>query len=114
MVPIWDFKVDKYSGEPKDTSAAAVAICALLDAADMLEDSDANKNRYLNFAHKMMNALIDDYMAYDVEGANGILIGVTQSRTNKNVPDEQMTPYGDYFFLEALHRMLDADYENYW
>lgn len=113
IVPVWDFKIDGKAKPIRDTSAAVIAACALLEAADMLEDSDPEKNRYLNFAHKMTDALIDGYMTFENEKANGILTGVTQSYWTE-ASHEQMTPYGDYFFLEVLHRMLDSDYENYW
>lgn len=112
-VPYWDFVKNGVEGEPRDASAAAVAVCALLEGARYLDDTDPDKARYTAAARRIMESLIDGYTAFDISGANGILIGVTQNRmTEKGV--EEMTPYGDYYFIEALHRFLDPEWDPYW
>lgn len=112
-VPYWDFNYGEGSGEPRDASAGAIAVCALLEGCKYLEDSDPDKARYLEAAKNMTEAMIDHCSATGVPTANGLLIGATQNRkTEKGV--EEMTPYGDYFYLEALHRMSDPEWEAYW
>ena len=112
-VPYWDFDLVGVEGEPRDTSAAAISICGILEGCKYLDDTDPDKARYLDAARKMMEALIDNYFAASIPEANGLLLGATQNRkTEKGV--EEMTPYGDYFFIEALHRMLDPEWEAYW
>ncbi|MBR2929774.1 MAG: glycoside hydrolase family 88 protein [Clostridia bacterium] len=114
MVPYWDLIYGASSGEPRDSSAGAIAVCAILEGCKYLEDSDPDKAKFLNFAHRMMNSLIDNYATTSVSpDANGLLTGATQNRkTEKGV--EEMTPFSDYFYIEALHRMLDPEWEMYW
>ena len=116
-VPYWDFDMTDVEGEPRDTSAAAITICGILEGCKYLDDTDPDKARYLDVAKTMMEALIDNYFAASIPTANGLLLGVTQNRkTEKGV--EEMTPYGDYFFLEALHRfaLLESgdEWNTYW
>ena len=113
LIPYWDFTYTDGSDEPRDASAAAIAICGLLEGASYLDEDDPDRERYEYYAHKMMEALMTKCAAHDKEGANGLLIGATQNRTtNKGV--EEMTPYGDYFFIEALQRMLNEEWTPYW
>ena len=112
-VPYWDFDRSEVDGEPRDTSAAAIAICAILEACNYLGDNDPDKARYMTAARNMMEALIDNYFAASIPTANGLLLGVTQSRKS-NAGVNEMTPYGDYFFLEAMFRFNNSEWHAYW
>ena len=118
-IPYWDFTYGEGSDEPRDASAAAIAICGILEGCKHLDKSDLDRARYLAAAKRMMSALIDncftgsENISATHPNANGLLAGATQNRkTNKGV--EEMTPYGDYYFLEALHRFKDAEWDTYW
>ena len=112
-IPYWDFDFKDGDGEPKDSSAAAIAVCGLLEGCKYLDDSDPDKAKYMSAAEKMMEALIDTCAATQKPDANGLLLYVTQSRRTENSV-EQMTPYGDYFYMEALHRFSDPEWTPYW
>ena len=64
-------------------------------------------------AKNIMNSLIDNYTTKDVPEANGLLLHGTYSKPGGNGVDE-MTIWGDYFYMEALHRMLDPEWALYW
>ena len=112
-IAYWDLSFTSGDEEPRDSSSAAIALCALLEGIKYLDDSDPYKEIYINAAKRIMNSLIDNYTTKDVPEANGLLLHGTYSKPGGNGVDE-MTIWGDYFYMEALHRMLDADWELYW
>ncbi len=58
-------------------------------------------------------SLIDGYLTKDVPQANGLLLHASYSVPHNNGVDE-MNIWGDYFYMEALHRMLDPQWNPYW
>ena len=112
-VPYWDLCFGDGSDEPRDSSAAAVALCALLEAVKQLPETDPDREIYKNAAKRIMNSLIDGYLTKDVPQANGLLLHAVYSKPRNNGVDE-MNIWGCYFYMEALHRMLDPDWELYW
>ena len=61
----------------------------------------------------LIPSLIDNYTTKNYSSANGLLMHGTYSKPGNNGIDE-MTSWGDYFYMEALHRMLDPEWELYW
>ena len=61
----------------------------------------------------MMNSLIDNYLSKDIPESNGLLLHAAYGKPQKNGVDE-MNIWGEYFYMEALHRMLDPEWELYW
>ncbi len=53
-VPYWDFIFTEEDNEPRDSSAAAIAVCGLLEAARALSDDAPEKEIYKNGAACMM------------------------------------------------------------
>ena len=43
LIPYWDFDFNDGSDEPRDTSAAAVAACGMLEAARLMPYTDEEK-----------------------------------------------------------------------
>lgn len=116
LVPYWDFDFTDGSTEPRDSSAAAIAVCGMLEMAKHLEEEDANY--YTSIAKKILKSLIDHYSVKDSSLSNGQLLHATYARdsefngcTNRGV-DECIT-WGDYYYCEALIR-LTKDWELYW
>ncbi len=104
-IPYWDL-VFTSGDEPRDTSAAAIAVCGILE----MEKYHHNE-RALDCAGKMMNSLIDNYLTDQIE-SNGIL---TEGMYNRNGGDEpECNIWGDYYFLEALMRLKNPDWKMYW
>ena len=87
--------------------------CALLEGIKVMDENDELRPIYVNAAKRIMNSLIDNYMTTDYTYANGLLLHATYSKPGNNGVDE-MNIWGDYFFMEALHRMLDPEWELYW
>lgn len=111
-IPYWDFVFGDGSSEPRDSSAAAVAICGLLEMCKYLSDDNPDKVIFQNAADGMMRALIDTCINTDAE-KDGILAHVTHGVPQNRGIDESAI-YGDYFFLEALLRYKNPDWKMYW
>lgn len=112
-VAYWDLSFTDGSNEPRDSSSAAIAVCAMLEAIKYMDEDDPERRLYVNACNRIMNSLIDSYTTKDVPEANGLLLHGTYSKPGNNGVDE-MTNWGDYFYMEALHRMLDPDWQLYW
>jgi len=116
MVPCWDMIFQPDSGEPRDSSSAAIVACALLEAARILPGN--GRDRYLELARKMTGALARDYAPKDAKAGMGLLLHGTYSKKspyNTCTPEgvDECTSWGDYFYLESLTR-LAKDWEPYW
>jgi unsaturated chondroitin disaccharide hydrolase len=112
-VPYWDFNYSDGDYEPRDSSAASIAVCALLEAIDILDEDDPLRETYIDYCNKIMNSLIENYTTKDIPASNGLLIHATQDKPGGGGIDETNL-WGDYFYVEALNRMLSGDWEKYW
>lgn len=111
-VPFWDLIFTDGSGEPRDSSAAAIAVCGLLEAVKYIKDDDREK--YLIYANKIMASLIDNYLCRGHDECNGLLLHASYAVPQKDGVDE-CNIWGDYFFMEALIRFLTSnEWELYW
>ena len=116
LVPYWDFDFDTGSAEPRDSSAAAIAVCGMLEMVKYLDDPQAEK--YKEAALRIMNGLISQCANRDLEKSNGILLHGTYARgsqenTCKDRGVDECNTWGDYFYMEALTRLL-SDWKMYW
>ena len=116
LVPYWDFDFDTGSSEPRDSSAAAVAVCGILEMAEHMDGEEAAP--YLTAADRMLKALVDRCANRDVKTSNGILLHGTYARgsaentcTDRGV--DECNTWGDYFYMEALTRRLKK-WNPYW
>jgi len=112
-VAFWDLSFTDGDYEPKDSSSAAIALCAMLEGIKHLDESDPDRARYIEACKNIMASLIENYTTKDVPKANGLLLHATYSKPG-NVGVDEMNIWGDYFYMEALHRMLDPEWELYW
>ncbi len=101
-IPYWDFKVAGRKGEPRDSSAAAIASSALLELS-RIEPSAQKKVRYRSGAEKMLSALLSDtYLSRDLTAPGALKHGTY----NRRVGDfDTATIWGDYYLLEAIKRL---------
>ncbi len=97
--------------EPRDSSAAAIAVCGLLELASMLPLSDSRRDRYADLAAAIVRSLDSGYLA-PLSGSNGLLDHAVYHWPNKVGVDECCI-WGDYFYLEALLR-LKQPWKPYW
>lgn len=116
LIPFWDFDFDIGSTEPRDSSAAAIAVCGIYEMVKYLEPEQAA--RYKEAADKILRALIDRCGNRDLQTSNGILLHGTYARSTKTntCPDrglDECNTWGDYFYMEALTRLM-KDWQLYW
>lgn len=116
LIPYWDFDFDTGSKEPRDSSAAAIAVCGMLEMTKYLDEERAEK--YVNAAHRILYALIHQCGNTDLQQSNGLLLHGTYARdskenTCKNRGVDECNTWGDYFYMEALTRVV-SDWQPYW
>ncbi len=112
-IPFWDLSFTDGDDEPRDSSAAAIAVCGMLEALKHLDRDDPRFALYRNASARIMNSLIDHYLTKDIPESNGLLLHATYSKPHNNGVDE-MNIWGDYFYMEALHRLVNPDWNLYW
>jgi unsaturated chondroitin disaccharide hydrolase len=100
QVPYWDFELPSISGQPRDSSAAAIAASGLIELSQ--RETDAQRSAiYLSAARNILTSLSQAYLAEGTT-SKAILLHGTQ-----NKPDGKYDTgliYGDYYFVEALLR----------
>ena len=116
VIPYWDFDFDNPSDEPRDSSALAIVICAMLEAADDIEGEEGNELR--DKAGRLMAPLYGKCAVRNPEESNGLLLHGTYARksqwnTCRNRGVDECNLWGDYYYLEALRR-LKGKWEPYW
>jgi unsaturated chondroitin disaccharide hydrolase len=105
LVPPWDFDVPAGPDRIDDSSAAAIAASGLWNLAGLTADP-ARSRRYRNAALMILDTLCtDQYLAWNTPGWEGVLMhGVYHFHKNLGVDESVM--WGDYFFLEAVTKVL--------
>lgn len=116
MIPCWDMLFAPESGEPRDSSSAAIVACGLLEAAKYVDEAEAAQWRTL--ARQMLASLAANYAVKPGTLGSGQLLHGTYSKKspyNTCTPEgvDECTSWGDYFYMEALTR-LTKDWEMYW
>ncbi len=112
-VAYWDLCFTDGDDEPRDSSANAIAVCGILEALKHMDKNDPLYSIYTNAVKRIMNSLIDNYLSKDIPEANGLLLHATYSKPHNGGVDE-MNIWCCYFYMEALHRMLDPEWKLYW
>jgi len=112
-VAFWDLSFTDGDDEPRDSSSVAIALCGMLEGIKHMDENDPLRKIYVNASKRLINSLIDNYLTKDIPESNGLLLHATYGKPQKNGVDE-MNIWGDYFYMEALHRMLDPEWKLYW
>ena len=112
FIPYWDFDFCDGSSEPRDTSAAAIAICGIHEMLPYLNDED--RSQYREKAVKMLKALVNKCAVRSAKLSNGLLLHGTYAKRSKfnscsDYGVDEVTAWGDYFYLEALMRFNEMD-----
>ncbi|GAB3813624.1 glycoside hydrolase family 88 protein [Tessaracoccus terricola] len=107
-VPYWDLAFTAADGQERDSSAAAIAVCGLLELAAATGRVD-----YRRAGEEILTSLADGY-ATDGTGPEDCLLlhSVYDKNSGKGVDEGNL--WGDYFYAEALLRQLDPDWVPYW
>ncbi|MEK8106332.1 hypothetical protein NKG94_16065 [Micromonospora sp. M12] len=101
-VAYWDLEFGDGSGQERDSSAAAIAVCGLLELANSLTDP-ASAGRYRTAAAVILRSLIDHYSTGGHPVSNALILHGVYDKP-KDVGVDEGTLWGDYFYLEALTR----------
>jgi unsaturated chondroitin disaccharide hydrolase len=101
-VPVWDFRVPEKQGEPRDSSAAAIAAAGMLELAKHLE---GNGRDYIEAAAKIVDSLYHNYSSKDRPDDEGLLLHGCGHKPKNSEVDCSLI-YGDYYFAEAVARLL--------
>ena len=107
----WDLVFDDKSGQPRDTSAAAIAVCGINQMAIEIPNNE-NLREYEAWADRILYNLITHYTEQKAEGVIALLNeGVYSWHSGKGVNEGNI--WGDYFYLEALMRKKN-NWKMYW
>lgn len=116
MVPFWDLIFTDGDDEPRDSSAASIAVCGMLEMAKHVDRYELK--RLTALAGQMLKSLADRYAVKN--GPQGVGL-VRHGTYSKRSPHNSCTPegvdesvsWGDYFYIEALTRYY-RNWEPYW
>ena len=116
LVPCWDMLFQPDSGEPRDSSSAAIVACGLLEAVRILPGEDTGG--YEKLAREMVGSLAASYAVPQPRVGTGLILHGTYSKKspyNTCVPEgvDECTSWGDFYYMEALTR-LAGDWDPYW
>lgn len=101
-IPKWKYDPARFSGVPKDASAAAITASALLELSRYT--SSHRSEKYKKAAENFLTALSSSkYKAAIGENGNFILMHSTGNAPAYSEIDVPLT-YADYYFLEAMKR----------
>lgn len=104
-VPVWDYSVPEPNKAPRDSSAGAIMAAGLLILAGLCENEEAAQWR--SFADRLLNGLLESCDLTNEPDAHGLLAhGAAHVTAGFS---DNMLPYGDYYFMEALMRALGHD-----
>ncbi len=107
-VAYWDFDFTDKNPDIRDTSAAAIFVCGLLELCQFVDEDAAA--RYMEYVDKILTSLSENYTTKGNPEATGIL---TKGMYHRFDGFEESVIWGDYFYMEALVR-LSKDWKSYW
>ncbi|MBN9375420.1 MAG: glycoside hydrolase family 88 protein [Cellulomonas sp.] len=112
-VAFWDLDFTDGDGQPRDSSAAAIAACGL-HALARVEPDGARADAYAGAGVQILRALVAGYTpAAEGVDSDALLLHAVYSLPAGWGIDEGCL-WGDYFYLEALARHTLADWKRYW
>lgn len=110
-IPYWDFDAVGIPDTERDSSAAAVAVSALLELSELTTDPVRQRTYYTAALRSLLSmctpATKGGYLAVDTNG-NPIGAGIVmQGCYNHGFVCDESLSWGDYYFLEALIRLKE-------
>jgi unsaturated chondroitin disaccharide hydrolase len=103
-VAYWDLVFGDGSDQDRDSSAAAIAVCGLLELGG---------ERYRAAAGAILESLIARYSTAPHPESNALLLHGVYDKP-KGIGVDEGTLWGDYFYLEALTRVSRPGWTNHW
>ena len=111
-VAYWDLYFTE-GDEPRDSSAAAISVCGLIEATRNMPLDEAKRAEYTAVYERIITSLIENYATEPGDGNDGLLAHGTHYYAGNTGVDENCI-FGDYFYMEALMRLLRPDYDGFW
>lgn len=100
MIPTWDLSLQGQKLHPRDTSAASILACGLLNIWEATGDGF-----YFDAAYRIFNTLYEDYTTnLSEEGIIGQAVGNYPGGSYINCS----LIYGDYYFAELTQRLINS------
>ncbi|MGW1287608.1 glycoside hydrolase family 88 protein [Streptomyces sp. NPDC002586] len=99
-VPAWDYRAPQQPYDIKDASAGAVMACGLLDLS-----AATGRPEYRQVALRILTALSDTCLTRKSTRAEAIVARCTRNRPAEDGIEVSL-PYGDYYLLEGILRVL--------
>ena len=108
----WDLIFGDGSGQSRDSSAAAVAVCGMQEMCKYLPETDEDKEVYKYAMHTILRSLIENYANHSHKPGEALLLhGVYSWHSGKGIDVGNI--WGDYYYVEALVRFL-KDWKVWW
>lgn len=110
-LPRWDFFFKNQAAEPLDAAAASIAASGMILLSSMLKRRDRRDESALwkQRGKLLIESLVKNCFYKDLD-RYGIIARVTVDKPrNSGVNESSM--YGDYYFMEALHRLMNYNDE---
>lgn len=111
-VAYWDLVFVDGSGEERDSSAAAIAACGLVELADQLGD-DPRADDYRAAARRILRSLMENYATAGSPDSDALILHGVYDKP-KGVGVDEGNLWGDYFYLEALTRATVPGWAGPW
>lgn len=105
-IPYWDM-IFTEGNEMRDTSAAAIAICGILEMEKYVPNPEFKAK-----AVEMLEALVKNQTTKGLKDSNGLIMNSLYNRNRGH--KQECSMWGDYYTMEALHRMKKTDWKTYW
>ncbi|MCS7484251.1 glycoside hydrolase family 88 protein [Umezawaea endophytica] len=99
-VPVWDYRAPQAPNDIKDSSAGAIMAAGLLDLAKA-----SGRSQYRDSALRILHGLTRDCLTKKSTRAEAVLARGTRNRPSEDGVEVSL-PYADYYFMEALLRVL--------
>ncbi|TFW25808.1 glycoside hydrolase family 88 protein [Duganella callida] len=99
-IALWDLSLAHDSGEPRDSSACAIAVCGLLEIAEQAGHAGP---RYRQAAEELLQALTQHCAGRQPDSGGLLRHGVYHRAASLGVDESNL--WGDYYYLEALARL---------
>lgn len=111
LVCYWDLALTDPASE-RDSSAAAIVACALLELVKHLPVTHPDRESYETLALRMIGNMIDGYVNREHTPGQGLLAhSVYYFKGNVGV--DECCSWGDYFLMEAITRATQ-NWRSYW
>jgi unsaturated chondroitin disaccharide hydrolase len=108
FVPYWDFTFNDDNPDIRDTSAASIFCCGLLELCNYVDQQ--KQEEYRRVVDAVMDSLFRNYSTRNIPESTGFL---TEGMYHRDSGANECTIWGDYFYFEAVVRLL-KEWNPFW